>query len=95
MKAKAAGRLESLLMAAVIGAAIAVCVAPFVDAEIPSRAVSPDAFVRGTAEEEPESELVAPVCEPVVAETVRGPGACEPPALAGTRNPRSPAAASL
>jgi hypothetical protein len=93
MRAKAAGRIENLFMAAVIGAAIAVCVAPFVDAEIPSLAVSPDAFVRGTPEEEPESELVAPVCEPVVAEEVREPGACEPRALAGTRNPRSPAAA--
>ena len=98
MKSKATKRLENLFMAAVIGAAVAVCIAPFVDAEIPSRAVSPDAFVRTTPELEPELEPAAPFCAPVFAEA-----ACDPEpevsnragAAAGTRLVRTPAAAHL
>lgn len=91
MSAKTSRRIEYIIMAAVCGAAIAVCVAPFVDAEIPSRAVSADVFVRHEPEREPV--LVAPECEPVVAQAANDPKpTCEGPAKSGARDLRDPAA---
>ena len=95
---KTARRIESLGMAVVIAAATFVCVAPFVDAEIPSLAVSPDVFVRSAPVSGPGSEMVAPTCEPAVAEAASDPepaAACEHTFAARTRNLGWPGAARL